>query len=85
LSRSPDCLKNQREIAGRGIYDLQHFGNRVFLRLGFAKLGSALVEYSLQLGVGPPKISYFVIERRGHLRLPSALLPTGSYLIGTFL
>jgi hypothetical protein len=36
------------------------------------------VEPLLQLGVGTPKICYFVIERRGHMLTPSAPpLPKG--------
>ena len=39
--------------------------------------GEPLFKPLLQLSVGAPKLGYFVIERRGHVLLRRALLPTG--------
>jgi hypothetical protein len=69
-------VKYRSKVAGRGIDDLQDFGHRSLLRLGLVTLPGALVQFPLQLSVGSPKIGYFVIERRGHVLLRRALLPT---------
>src|SRR5215472_5552652 len=70
-------VKYRGKVAGRGIDDLQDFGHRSLLRLGLVTLPGALVQFPVQLSVGTPKIGYFVIERRGHVLLRRALLPTG--------
>ena len=68
-------VEHRREITRRGIDDLQHLCRGGLLLQCFVALGKGLVEPLLQLSVGTPKICYFVIERRGHLHLPSRPAP----------
>jgi hypothetical protein len=65
------------------INDLQHLGGCSLPLQRLITLPGALVEFPLQLSNRPPKIGDFIIERRGHLRLPVRPAPDGSNLIGT--
>jgi hypothetical protein len=56
-------LEDRLEIFGRRIDDLEHLGGR-------GLTGQCVVKSPLQLSIGTPKIGHFIIERRGHLRLP---------------
>jgi len=63
----PRCLiehrvEHGREIAGRGIDDLQYLGGRGLLLRELIALGKGLIEPPLQLSVGTPKVGDFVIE-----------------------
>src|SRR5262245_21693444 len=67
------CIEHRREIAGRGVDDLQHLGGRCLPLQRFVALPGALIEPPLQLGVNLAKFGYLVIERRGHVLTPSRL------------
>jgi hypothetical protein len=45
------------------------------LSFAFIALGKGLIEPPLQFSVGAPKIGYFVVEYRGHVRTPSRPAP----------
>ena len=60
-------------MPARRIDDLQYLGGCGLPSQGLIALGKGLIEPPLQLGVGTPKVDYFVIERRGHMLTPSAL------------
>jgi len=70
-------IEHRCEVAGRGIDDLQYLGGCGLPLQGLIALGKGLIEPPLQVSVGAPKLGYFVIERRGHVLLRRALLPTG--------
>src|SRR5436305_4444888 len=59
-----DCVEHGREVAGRGIDDLQDFGHRGLLSLGFVALHERLIKPSLKIG-------HLVVERRRHVLAPS--------------
>jgi hypothetical protein len=44
-------IEHRREIAGRGIDDLEDLGRRGLPSLGFVALGGALIEAPLQFGI----------------------------------
>src|SRR6266851_4411352 len=64
-------VEHRREFVGRGIDDLQHLRGCSLLRQRVVALGGALVELALQLRVGALQIGYRLVERRGHLLIPS--------------
>jgi len=57
-------LEHRREIAGRGIDDLQYLSGR-------SLADETLVEPLTQLRVGTPKFNDLVVERHGHVLLPA--------------
>src|SRR3954452_2442115 len=67
-------IEHRREIAGRGIDDLQDLGGRGLPSQSLVPLGDYFVEPALQLREGGLRIGYAVIERRGHVLLPRALI-----------
>ena len=73
------CVKHWRQMAGRGINDLQYLGGCGLPLQGLIALGKGLIERPLQLSDGAPKVDYFVIESRGHMLTPSAPIPTRRY------
>src|SRR6202040_3472118 len=74
-------VEDRCEVAGRAVDDVQHLGQRRFPRRRRVALGAALVEPSLQLGVGAPKIGGFVIEDPGHLPIPLRAGPSCMLLL----
>src|SRR5580658_1440161 len=68
-----------REVAGRGIDDLENLAGRGLLLQRFVALGKCRIEALLQLNVRTPKFGYLIIERRGHVVLRRALLLATQY------
>src|SRR5580704_5810112 len=64
-------VEHRRGVARRGIDDLQDLRHRGFLSLAFVALGNCLIEPPLQVSVSALKIAYRLIDRRGHLFIPS--------------
>ena len=59
-------IEHRREIARRGIDDLQYLGGRGLLVARFFEFGAAGVELSPQLGIGSFELGHPVVDRRNH-------------------
>jgi hypothetical protein len=55
------------EVTGRRIDSFKDFSHCDLLSRVLISLGEGLFKPSPQICVGPPKIGYFAIERRGHV------------------
>src|SRR5436190_19787625 len=72
-----DCIEHGREIAGRGVDDLQYLGGSGLLVERLVPLGGAFVELPLEFGNRPLGIGYCPVERLGHMPTPSGHARSG--------
>ena len=74
-----DRVEYRREVAGRGIDDLQHLGGRGLLLERLVTLGSAFGKLTMQIGYELLGIGKRAVGRRAHLRASSG--PTSGRII----
>src|SRR5215831_2547577 len=72
-------IEHRGEIAGRGIDDAQHLGDRRLLRKKLVTVGPCVSKLALKGGVSLLKIGCRAVGRRAHVRPRAAIVPVQSY------
>src|SRR6516162_4062302 len=72
-------IEHRGEIAGRGVDDAQHLGDRSLLSLTLVTFGPCLSKLALKVGVSLLKIGRLAVWRRAHVRPRAAVVPVQSY------
>src|SRR5215467_4186949 len=72
-------IEHRGEIAGRGVDDAQHLGDRSLLSLTLVTFGPCLSKLALKVGVSLLKIGCRAVGRQAHVRSRAAVVPVQSY------